>query len=213
MTQDFKYKKLPFIIATVGEFIALFFWLFFMDRGQWILSNLLLCIGFVIERLTVLWWAEKNFGDRIKLPIPKKPVWIFFSWLIAITVSEIVIWIAFRAAFDCRTLAEYGNAVRISSALAILFLGEQLQHSYELHAMKGLSWASQFFSVNTAMITALETAGGAGLLLAIRNPEWFVFAGDNQIATSYVVGGVVLLLGLGVEHVVEGQALSPDAPT
>jgi hypothetical protein len=216
---EFKIKKLPFYIATGGEFIALFFWLFFMERftahGQWldaILANVLLWIGFMIERVTVLWWANKNFGDKVKLPVPKEPKWIFLLWMTAITVSEIVVWVVFRTAYLSQTLAQYGPWVPVVAALAILFVGEQLQHSYELHAMKGLSWSSQFFKFNTAIITMLETAGGAGFLFAIRNPQWFEFAGEHQATLAYAVGGLSMLLGLGIEHVVEGQSLSPDSP-
>lgn len=218
--QEFKIKKLPFYIATGGEFIALFFWLFFMERfskdgGTWldaVLANVLLWIGFMIERITVIWWANQNFGDKVKLPVPKDPKWIFLLWMTAITVSEIVVWIVFREAYICQTLAQYGFVVQYGVALVILFIGEQLQHSYELHAMKGASWSSQFFKYNTAIITALETAGGAGFLFTIHNPEWFAFAGENQEIVAYAVGGAAMLLGLGVEHVVEGQSLSPDSP-
>jgi len=218
--QEFKIKKLPFYIATGGEFIALFCWLFFMERfsasgGRWldaILANVILWIGFMVERITVVWWANKNFGDKVKLPVPKDPKWIFLLWMTAITVSEIIVWIAFRETYMCQTLVQYGAWVPVVLALLILFVGEQLQHSYELHAMKGASWSSQFFKFNTAVITALETAGGAGFVFSFRNPQWFAFAGEHQGAVAYAVGGAFMLLALGIEHVVEGQSLSPDSP-
>jgi len=218
--QEFKVKTLPFYIATGGEFIALFFWLFFMERfskpdGTWldaIIANVLLWIGFMVERITVVWWANQNFGDKVKLPVPKEPKWIFLLWMIAITVSEIVVWIVFREAYKCQTLSQQGFVVHYGVALGILFLGEQLQHSYELHAMKGATWSSQFFKINTAFITLLETAGGAGFLFCIRNPDWFAFAGESRELVAYALGGISMLLGLGVEHVVEGQSLSPDSP-
>jgi hypothetical protein len=219
---EFKIKKLPFFIATFGEWIGLFFWLFFMERfsrsGAWphaTLANAILLIGFMIERLIVVWWADKNFGNKIKLPVPKDPKWIFLLWMIAITFSEIIVWLAFREIYiDSRSiLREINPWLPAAVSLVVLFLGEQLQHSYELHAMKGASWSSQFFKFNTAIITALETAGGAGFLFAIRNPEWFAFAGTEQQETvAYIVGGASMLLGLGIEHVVEGQTLSPDSP-
>ena len=218
--QEFKIKTLPFYIATLGEFIALFFWLFFMERfsqpdGHWldaILANVILWIGFMVERITVVWWADKNFGDKIKLPVPKEPKWIFLLWMLAITVSEIFVWIVFREAYKCPTLAEQGVFVHYGVTLVILFFGEQLQHSYELHAMKNATWSSQFFKFNTAIITTLETVGGAGFLFSIRHPEWFAFAGANQEIVAYAIGGASMLLGLGIEHVVEGQSLSPDSP-
>ena len=126
--------------------------------------------------------------------------------------AALLAWVLFREAYLCQTLASYGVGVPTAVALVVLFVGEQLQHSYELHAMKNLSWSSQFFKFNTAIISALETAGGAGLLLSIHNPHWFAFAGEHQVTVAYAVGGLAMLAGLGVEHVVEGQSLSPDAP-
>ena len=217
--QEFKIKTLPFYIATVGEFVALFCWLLFMERftaeGNWldaIIANVVLWIGFMVERITVIWWANKNFGDKIKLPVPKDPKWIFLLWMTAITVSEIIVWILFREAYMCPKLLAQGTWLAVVVALVILFLGEQLQHSYELHAMKNASWSSQFFKFNTAIITTLETAGGAGFVFSFRNPQWFDFAGANQGVVAYVVGGAFMLLGLGIEHVVEGQSLSPNSP-
>ena len=46
-----------------------------------------------------------------------------------------------------------------------------------------------------AVITALETAGGAGFVFSIRNPQWFAFAGEHQGVVAYAVGGFLILSG------------------
>lgn len=199
--RKFKLTVLPFIIATAGEFMALFFWLKYFDQEGAVsvaVATVILWVGFLIERITVVWWSHANFG-AVKLPIPSTPKWIPLLWLLAITLSEIVVWTLFVLLYD---------RVNPVLAVAVLFLGEQAQHSYELHAMKSQSWSSQFFKLNTAWITTLETVGGFAWLYCVRS-KGEVLGMHLDATMGLVLGGAVLLLGLTLEHVVEGKSLTP----
>ena len=201
--QKFKLTVLPFFIATAGEFMALFFWLRYFDQKDTvsvIVATILLWTGFMIERITVVWWSHANFGP-VKLPIPSTPKWIPAVWLLTITLSEIFVWSFFVLLYD------YVNPVL---AVAVLFLGEQGQHSYELHAMKAQTWSSQFFKLNTAWITTLETVGGFAWLYCVRSKGELLGMHLDE-STGLWLGGAVLLLGLTVEHVVEGKSLTPES--
>ena len=54
----FVQERLPFVIATGGEFIGLFFWLQYWDAGSYILGAIVLWAGFITERIVVLGWVN-----------------------------------------------------------------------------------------------------------------------------------------------------------
>ncbi|MEL6143309.1 MAG: hypothetical protein AAFU67_17030, partial [Bacteroidota bacterium] len=70
---NFKTDILPFIIATLGEFVALYFWLYHLDLGQFYWANAILWIGFAIERTAVYLWIQYVYRQRERranLPAP-----------------------------------------------------------------------------------------------------------------------------------------------
>ncbi len=217
---DFRKKKLPFFIATFGEWFALMGWLYFFDQtdflNKYVFSTIALWTGFMIERLTVVWWAKTNFGSGIGVTAAQIPAWKRFANLLLITLSEIIVWMLFVWIFD-RFGTKPGDGTLqfqiagILAAVAILFVGEQLQHSYELHIMQQKPWGFYFWQAKTGLITFYETLGGFCWLYFNRlGKAGGSFLGMSGETTLAWVGGLAMLAALGIEHVVEGGALHPQ---
>jgi hypothetical protein len=182
---EFAKARLPFIIATGGEFVALYFWLHFFDQQEYLLATLTLWSGFLVERIAVLYWVKVNFGGNIGIAADHKPWWKKAIGLFLICLSEITVWVIFVYVYD-----RFG----ILPAFIVLFIGEQIEHSVELGLLAQRSWLKFVFSKSATMITLLEALGGIAWLYLVRH-------GQPQL------GGAMILLGLTIEHVVQGNAI------
>jgi hypothetical protein len=195
----FVYDRLPFVIATGGEFIALYFWLQYWDSGSWVLATLVLWAGFLAERIAVLGWVQ-HFDAQMQFKYPNyrlppgtkdfksKPKAQQFAHLLLITLSEIAIWVTALFVFD-----HYGWV----AAFAVLVLGEQLQHSMELGLIAHRPIGEYIPTWNALKITLLETIGGTLWIWLVRHDQ-------PQL------GGLCLLIGLSIEHVVQGNKIQVD---
>ena len=181
----FAKARLPFLIATGGEFIALYFWLHFFDKQWFTTATIILWVGFLIERIAVLYWVKVNFGDNIGIAAKDKPWWKKLIGLLLICLSEITVWVTYVLVYDY-----FG----ILPAFAVIFIGEQLEHSLELGLLAQKSMKTFIFSKQALMITLLEALGGIAWLYLVRH-------GQPQL------GGAMMLLGLTIEHVVQGNAI------
>lgn len=198
---SFAQDRLPFIIATGSEFIGLYFWLYFFDLGgiNRLLAGLVLGTGFLSERLAVLGWV-KYFHTKLQAEyglaadgtagsdIKQKSTAGALLHLAYICLTEITIWVVFVTVFD------RWNWV---AAFATLMIGEQLQHSLDLALIARRPISKYIPSANALLITVLEGVGGISWL-------WLVRHGQPQL------GGAILLLGLSIEHVVQGQRIKRD---
>jgi len=186
---SFETGVLPFIIATLGEGAALFYWVQLFDDGRFLLATLVLWAGFLAERLAVLFWVNKNFGTTVGVASAAKPAWQRVLGILAITLSEILIWVAFFL------IAERFGYV---AGFVVLFVLELLEHSMELGLLKGQPMASFLLDRTALTITALEAAGGVAMLYLVKSGRVWE-------------GGLVLLAALAVEHVVQGGKIKPEA--
>lgn len=195
----FAKDRLPFIIATSGEFIGLYFWLYYWDMGMWVAATIVLWAGFLTERLAVLGWvkyfhekmqakygfkADGTAGNDIKEASKLGAI----AHLLFICLTEITIWVAFVLVYD-----RYGWV----AAFAVLVIGEQLEHSMELGLIARRPMREYILSVNALTITLLEAVGGIAWL-------WLWRHGQPQL------GGAIFLVGLTIEHVVEGQSIKTN---
>lgn len=187
---NFETGVLPFVIATLGEGAALFYWVQLYGRGEVLLATLVLWAGFLAERLAVLFWVNKNFGTTVGVASTAKPAWQRVLGILAITLSEILIWVAFF-----HVAARFGLVV----GFVVLFVLEQLEHSMELGLLKGRPMPSFFLDRTALTITAIEAAGGVAMLHLVQSGRVWE-------------GGLVLLVALAVEHVVQGGKIKPEAP-
>lgn len=183
---NFKADVIPFMIATVGELIGLFFWLQLLDSGNFLGANAILWVGFLIERIAVIVWLRTVYRPAEGVASPSTSLGVIVLVLIAITVPELAIWAIWLALAD-------GSAgiVVAGLVLAVLMLAE---HSAELAAVKRVSVRRFFTDPATLFFTAMEVLGGIGWLYFVRNGQ-------------PVVGAVVLFVGLAIEHVIEGATL------
>ena len=193
---DFKTDILPFVAATTGEFIALYFWLQFLDAGWLVAANVVLWIGFAVERAAVYLWIryiyrQRGGGSTSSLPL-------VVGGLLAITLSEVLIWMLWLVMAD-GGLVWLGLSTGAGFVLAaVVLMGLMLiEHSVEMAALRRTPLLAYVTNANTVFFTLMEVAGAVGWLLLVRNGH-------------PLLGGLCLLVGLSVEHVLQGSQLRPE---
>jgi hypothetical protein len=197
-TLDVKTDVLPFVVATAGEFAALFFWLHYLDQGRFWLANGILWAGFLVERLSVILWIRYVYAGRSQQPAKVPGLLPTVIGLLAITLTEIAIWIAWRAMADGQIAwLNVGPGANVVIA-AVVLMGLMLaEHSVEMAALKGKKpWAYLGHST-TIFFTFMEVIGAVA---------WLHFVRSGQP----VLGGICLLVGLSIEHVLQGSDLRPE---
>lgn len=185
----FETGVLPFIIATVGEFCGLFGWLHFQLQERWLVAGIVLFLGFLAERLAVLFWVSKNFGAEVGITSAAKPAWQRFLGLMAITCSEIVIWVVFLWTYQ-----HHGLVV----GLIVLYALELGQHATDLALLMQKPFKTFLTDYTAHFITVIEAGGGTAMV-------YFVLAGQPWL------GGAIMFACLAVEHVVQGGMIKPPA--
>lgn len=194
--------RLPYLIATAGEFIGLYFWLHYWDKGDRssaVLACVILLAGFITERVAVMKWAN-YFRHKMELKYgadaagtaaedvkPPSKAYILGK-LLLICATEITIWVTFVLVYDA-----YGWPW----SFAVLLIGEQLQHAWDFALIARRPIGEYIPSPNALFITLVE--GGAGIL-------WLLLVRHGQPQ----LGGAVLVLGLITEHVVQAQRIKKD---
>ena len=195
---DFKTDVLPFIIATAGEFAALYFWLHFLDAGQFVRANVLLWAGFAVERISVYLWIRYVYRSRGGGPI-EQSLGATVAGLFVITLSEVLIWILWLALAD-GTIGAIAAAPLTNMAVAgvVLMVLMTIEHSVEMGVLKRTNPLAYVTSPSTLLFTFMEVAGAVGWLALVR-------------ADRPLLGALFLLVGLSIEHVIQGSDLRPDA--
>jgi len=195
---DFKTDVLPFIVATAGEFAALYLWLQFLDAGQFVLANVLLWAGFAVERLAVYLWIRYIYRSR-EGRTDKQPLLVTVAGLFLITLSEVLIWIFWLALADgdILGLAAVAPATAMAIAGVILMVLMTIEHSVEMGALKRTNPLAYMTSPSTLLFTFMEVAGAVAWLALVR-------------ADRPLLGALCLLVGLSIEHVLQGSDLRPE---
>lgn len=192
---------LPFIFATGGEFAALFFWLRFADQGQMVTASIVLWVGFLIERAAVVLWLQYVYRQQEGEAPPQlnANLWQAILGILFITLTEIVIWAIWFGLAGGNEPGAPDMGKHIIAGV-VLFLLLQVQHSVEMGILRRKSTLDYITNPNTLFFTLMEALGGFGWLLFVRN--------DQEM-----LGALALLIGLSVEHVLQGSTLKPEAPT
>lgn len=193
---DFRTDVLPFIIATTGEFAALFFWLQYQDQGRFWLANGILWAGFLVERIAVITWIRyvyRGTGRAVSNP----PILLALVGLLSITLSEILIWVFWLALADGRIGLGLGVSSAFALAAVVLMLLMQVEHSVEMGLLKQKSPRTYLLNPGTIFFTFMEVAGAVAWLHFVR-------------ADRPLLGGLCLLVGLSIEHVLQGSNLRPE---
>ena len=191
---------LPFVIATAGEFTALFFWLHFLDRGEFLLANLILWGGFAVERTAVYLWIQYIYREQEGAREIRSPFAVF-AGLFLITLTEVLIWILWLALADGQIAwLDFGftaNAIFAGVVLMILML---VEHSVEMAGLRRTNPFAYMTSFNTIFFTFMEVIGAVAWLYFVR-------------IDRPVLGAVCLLIGLSIEHILQGSDLRPETST
>ena len=185
---DLKKELLPFIIATIGEFIALHFWLTYLELGQFDLANILLWVGFGIECGSVAYWLKKVYRKNSGIISTQVPVWKQILGYTFITFTEIVIWVIWY-----KSIGPLGHV----GAGILLYALMLLEHSGEMAAVKEKSIWIYTKAFKTHFYTLMETLGAVG---------WMYFHSNDQP----IIGIVCLIVGLSIEHIIQGGGLKED---
>ncbi len=193
---DFRTDILPFIIATAGEFTALYFWLYYLDQGQFLLANAILWGGFAVERTAVYLWIRYIYREEGRTV--EGSFFSVFGALFLITLSEVLIWILWLALADGQIAwLNVGFVENTLLAGAVLMGLMLIEHSVEMGGLRQRSPLAYMTNGNTIFFTLMEVLGAVGWLYLVRT--------DRP-----VLGAVCLLVGLSVEHVLQGSELRPE---
>ncbi|NJM40538.1 MAG: hypothetical protein HC853_07105 [Anaerolineae bacterium] len=167
-------------------------WLRFQDGGQFWLAQLLLWGGFLVERSAVILWLrfvnDKDDPETIANATPAR----IAGAIVLLTFVEIVIWAVWLFVAD-----------GMGALLGTLVLAVMIHslHSIEMAVVKKTPLGAYFTNLNTIFFSVMEVMGGALWLYLVR--------GGNEM-----LGAACLLIGLSVEHVIQGASLkrSNEAP-
>jgi len=184
-TLDFRRDIIPFLIATIGEFVALVLWLQWLDAGAVAAAHAALWIGFAVERIAVAVWIRYVYAPAAG--VTSGPIWTTGIFLFLITLAEVGIWDVWLSVSRSSGLLAGG---------ALLFVLIHALHSLEMGAVKSRSPLVYARNARTLTFSVMEALGGAGWL-------WLYSIGP-------VLGAAVLLAGLSIEHLVQGRLLKPQ---
>ena len=156
---------------------------------------MILLAGFLTERLAVLYWVSQVFGAEIGITGSKKTPVQKVIGLLMITGSEIIVWSIWYFA-DRDLVSSMGPTSAFLLASAILIIGEQLQHSWDLALLNSKRIRDFIFHPTAIFITALECGGGI-LMLYFFEQGW------------RWTPAIIMLVALTIEHVVQGSMIKP----
>ncbi|NBC01632.1 MAG: hypothetical protein GVY15_12345 [Bacteroidetes bacterium] len=193
---DFRTDLLPFIIATAGEFTALYFWLYYLDQGQFLLANAILWGGFAVERTAVYLWIRYSYREEEHAV--DRSFFSVFGALFLITLTEVLIWILWLALADGQIVwLDVGFVENTLLAGGVLMGLMLIEHSVEMAGLRQRSPLTYLTNGNTIFVTLMEVLGAVGWLYLVRT--------DRP-----VLGTVCLLVGLSIEHELQGGELRPE---
>jgi len=139
-----------FAIATISEFLGLFYWRQWFASGKLLAATLVLWGGFAVERAVVVIWLQ--LPGRLRDPFgTTRPLWLIIA---LVTVAEIVtwvLWIRFTGGFVVGAL--------------LLAVGIHIVHAYEVAVIRRTGYVPAAVDFGTLVLTVLE-AGGAAVWLA-----------------------------------------------
>src|SRR5690606_31392516 len=150
---DIRTDVVPFILATVGEFSALFLWLRFIDNNELVVANFVLWAGFMVERVSVALWLQYIYrrgtqgGGISGSDFTPHNIGLAIFKLFFFTLSEIIIWVMWAL------MAQEIN--QLVAALA-LFPLLQVQHAVEQAILKETRYSLYIFNPTTLFFTLME---------------------------------------------------------
>ena len=173
------------IIATVAEFLGLFYWVQFVDNEFLKLGIAIITIGLLAERISVYLIIHAIWG-----PAPPHKKLILNLFLAGI--GETVAWLIWLFLADGPL-----GLLWASVLLGVILLFE---HSIQFGFIMQSSYFKHVTDPMTIVFSALEGAVAFFWLYFVRADHEFW-------------GAVVLFAGLTVEHIIQGSAIGNEKPT
>jgi hypothetical protein len=186
MSFDFRRDIAPFLVATIGEFVALTAWLVLLGQHRTAAADVLLWSGFAIERLAVAIWVRRVYAPGEG--VTSSPLWEMGVFIIVITIAEVAIWSVWLDSTGARGILAAG---------VLLLVLIHVLHSIEMGTVKRKNPLVYAANIRTIFFSIMEAAG-ATAWIALRN------------AHHPLRGALALLIGLTLEHIIQGGTLKPD---
>jgi len=173
-----------FIVTTFGEFIAVYFWLFFFNRDQVVWAIAVLMAGFIIERGAVV--IHFRIPAQVTSKNGKKSSLLLV--LLFVTVSEILTWIIMLQ------LSVHLSYVYGAIIFAVLI---HLIHSYESKVILVGEMRTSLLNPGTMTLSLVETAGAVGLV-------YFTAHQKPMLGTGVLLGSLL------IEHTLQVVGLTAE---
>ena len=172
------------VIATVAEFLGLFYWVELVDNGFVMLGIAIITIGLLAERISVYLLIHAVWGPE---PPHKKLILNLFLAGIGETVAWLV-WLF---------LADGPLGLLWASVLLTVVL--LFEHSIQIGFFMQSSYFKHVTYPMTIVFSALEGVVAFFWLFFVRT--------DHELW-----GAVVLFVGLTVEHIIQGSVIGTEKP-
>jgi hypothetical protein len=186
---DFRRDIAPFLVATIGEFVALSAWLILLEQHRSTAADVALWSGFAIERIAVASWVRSVYSPGEGNT--SSPLWAVGVFIIIITIAEVAIWSAWLS-----STTKWG----VWPAGGLLLVLIHALHSFEMGSVKRQSPLVYAINGHTIFFSIMEAAGATA---------WIWLWRDHHPLR----GAAALLIGLTVEHIVQGGTLKPAPAT
>lgn len=171
-------KMVGFVVVTVGEVAGLVCWLFLTRADQPILGYLFLLAGEALEwALLAYMIANSPFSHPLKTG-RIKPALIQTG---LISLSESVLWVVWLLLIPL---------VGIVIATILLFVAMHIKHDGDMAIFRGRPFLRSALDISDLVATAFEV-GGAAFWLTLT------------LSGYPVLGGVVLLVCISIEHLLQ----------
>lgn len=172
------------VIATVAEFLGLFYWVNLVDKGNIMAGLAIIIIGLLAERISVYMLIHAVWGQN---PPHKNLV----LNLIIAGFGESLAWLLWLFLAD----KEWGLLLS-SVFLGVLIL---LEHSIQIGFFMQQNYFKHILNPTTIVFSALEAIVAYYWLYLVRSERelW---------------GAVVLFVGLTIEHIIQGSVIGTEPP-
>lgn len=173
---------LTFLVTTLGEFFALYYWFRFFSSGHVVVAIISLWVGFTIERGAIVAWLRlprqivDNRGNTRSL----------LRMLLIVTLGEILTWLLW---------IHLSSHISYLLGAAVFALLIHLIHSYESSVIQKGAMGSSMTSLGPIALSVVETLGAVG---------WLYYTQRHEAA----LGAAILLGSLFVEHTLQVVGLS-----
>ncbi|HKR04270.1 MAG TPA: hypothetical protein VJY62_06490 [Bacteroidia bacterium] len=172
------------VIATVAEFAGLFFWVNQADKGNFFFGIVIVLAGLLAERISVYMLIHTVWG-------PNPPHKNLVLNLVVAGIGETIAWLLWLYLAD--------GPLGLLWASVLLGVVLLFEHSIQIGFFMQINFFKHVTDPMTIVFSALE-----GVVAFF----WLYFVRNDHI----ILGMIVLLVGLTVEHIIQGSVIGTEPP-